>query len=121
MAINPKLVIENQSKIVLKVVAVATVITALGGAYFFFINNVWKPNVKVLSVDFENGFATVEMPFGRIVNIYGDSQFLISGGWGVKFGTVNRGGKLSYENLQLLKNGLVDEYLDTSQFVNQKK
>ena len=121
MAINPTTAFQNQSKIVLKVVAIATVITALGGAYFFFINNVWKPNVKVLSVDFENGFATVEMPFGRIVNIYGDSQFLISGGWGVKFGTVNRGGKLSYENLQLLKNGLVDEYLDTSQFVNQKK
>ena len=30
---------ENESKFVLKVVAVATVITALAGAYYFFLNN----------------------------------------------------------------------------------
>jgi len=117
MAIN---INPSENKLVLKVVAVATVITALAGAYYFFVNNVWKPNVKVLSVDFLNGFATVEMPFGRKVDIYGDSQFLIGGDWGVKFGTINKSGKTSYENLQLLKHGLVEEYLDTSKFVNQK-
>jgi len=108
---------ENESKFVLKVVAVATVITALAGAYYFFLNNVWKPKVKVLSVDFANGFATLELPFGRKVDIYGDSQFLISGDWGVRFGTINKSGKVSYENIQLLKHGLVDEYLDTSKFI----
>jgi peroxiredoxin len=108
---------ENESKLVLKIVAVATVITALAGAYYFFVNNVWKPNVKVLSVDFANGFATLELPFGRKVDIYGDSQFLIGGDWGVRFGTVIKSGKVSYENLQLLKHGLVDEYLDTSKFI----
>jgi len=108
---------ENESKFVLKVVAVATVITALAGAYYFFLNNVWKPKVKVLSVDFDNGFATLELPFGRKVDIYGDSQFLISGDWGVRFGTINKSGKVSYENIQLLKHGLVDEYLDTSKFI----
>jgi hypothetical protein len=118
---NASRLFEKESKLVLKVVAVATVITALAGAYYFFVNNVWKPKVKVLSVDFKNGFATVEMPFGRKVDIYGDAQFLISGAWGVKFGTINKGGKVSYENLQLLKNGLVDEYLDTSKFVTEEK
>jgi hypothetical protein len=108
---------ENESKFVLKVVAVATVITALAGAYYFFLNNVWKPKVKVLSVDFDNGFATLELPFGRKVDIYGDSQFLISGDWGVRFGTIIKSGKVSYENIQLLKHGLVDEYLDTSKFI----
>jgi hypothetical protein len=108
---------EKESKLVLKIVAFATVITALAGAYYFFLNNVWKPKVKVLSVDFDNGFATLEMPFGRKVDIYGDSQFLIGGDWGVKFGTVIKNGKVSYENLQLLKHGLVDEYLDTSKFI----
>lgn len=116
MTINPNTAFQKESKFVLKVVAVATVITALAGAYYFFVNNVWKPNVKVLSVDFANGFATVEMPFGRKVDIYGDSQFLIGGDWGVKFGTVNRGGNTSYENLQLLKKGLVEDYLDISKF-----
>jgi hypothetical protein len=113
MIIDPK-AFEKEREIVLKVVAIATVITALAGAYYFFVNNVWKPKVKVLSVDFDNGFATIEMPFGKKVDIYGDSQFLIGGDWGVKFGTVNKGGKVSYENIQLLKRNLVEEYLDTS-------
>lgn len=120
MSVNPNYLFQKESKIILKVVAVASVITALAGAYYFFVNNVWKPKIKVLSVDFTNGFATVEMPFGRKVDIYGDSQFLIGGDWGVKFGTVNKGGKTSYENLQLLKKGLVEEYLDTSKFIKQK-
>ena len=120
MTINPNTSFQKESKLILKVVAVASVITALAGAYYFFVNNVWKPKVKVLSVDFANGFATVEMPFGRKVDIYGDSQFLIGGDWGVKFGTVNKGGSTSYENLQLLKKGLVEEYLDTSKFIKQK-
>ncbi len=120
MSTTPNLPFQKESKLVLKVVAVATVITALAGAYYFFVNNVWKPKVKVISVDFTNGFATVEMPFGRKVDIYGDSQFLIGGDWGVKFGTVNKGGKVSYENLQLLKHGLVEEYLDTSKFNKTK-
>jgi hypothetical protein len=120
MNVNGKSPFERETKFVLKVVAVASVITALAGAYYFFINNVWKPKVKVLSVDFVNGFATVEMPFGRKVDIYGDSQFLISGDWGVKFGTVNKAGATSYENLQLLRKGLVEEYLDTSKFTKAK-
>jgi hypothetical protein len=116
MNITPNTSFKKESELVLKVVAVATVITALAGAYYFFVNNVWKPRVKVLSVDFLNGFATVEMPFGRKVDIYGDSQFIIGGDWGVKFGTVNKSGKTSYENLQLLKRNMVEEYLDTSKF-----
>jgi hypothetical protein len=117
MSITSSVSFEKESKLVLKVVAVATIITALAGAYYFFVNNVWKPEVKVLSVDFANGFATLELPFGRKVGIYGDSQFLIGGDWGVKFGTIIKGGKVTYENLQLLKRGLVDEYLDTSKFI----
>lgn len=117
MNINPNISLIKESKIVLKVVAIATIFTALGGAYYFFINNVWKPNVKVLNVDFDNGFATVELPFGKKVDIYGDSQFLINGDWGVKFGSINKEGKVSYENIQLLKHGLVVEYLDVSKAI----
>lgn len=104
----------KENEFVLKIVAIATVVTALGGAYYFFVNNIWKPQLKVLKVDFDNGFATIQLPFGRKVDIYGDSQFLIGGDWGVKFGTINKDGKNSYENIQLLKKGLVVEYLDTS-------
>ncbi len=109
--------LERENKLILKVVAFATVITALSGAYFFLVNNVWKPKVIVLDADLENGFATLELPFGNIVEINGTSEFLVIGDWGVKFGTIVRNGKQSYENIQLLRKGLVVEYLDISEFV----
>jgi hypothetical protein len=104
--------LERENKLILKVVAVATIITALAGAYFFLVNNVWKPNVVVLQADFENGFATLELPFGNIIEINGSSEFLVLGDWGVKFGTNVIDGKTTYENIQLLRKGLVVEYLD---------
>jgi hypothetical protein len=105
--------LERENKLILKVVAFATVITALAGAYFFLVNNVWKPKVVVLNADFENGFATLELPFGNVIEINGNSEFLVLGDWGVKFGTKIIDGKTSYENIQLLRKGLVVEYLDT--------
>jgi len=104
--------LERENKLILKVVAFATVITALAGAYFFLVNNVWKPNVVVLKADFENGFATLKLPFGDIIEINGSSEFLVLGDWGVKFGIKIKDGKTSYENIQLLRKGLVVEYLD---------
>lgn len=109
------MLLEQQNKLILKVVAVATVITALAGAYFFLVNNVWKPNVVVLQADFKNGLATLELPFGKTLEINGGSEFLVIGDWGVKFGTNITDGKTSYENIQLLRKGLVVEYLDTSE------
>ena len=104
--------LERENKLILKVVAFATVITALAGAYFFLVNNVWKPNVIVLEADFENGFATLELPFGKKLEINGSSEFLVLGDWGVKFGTKIIDGKTTYENIQLLRKGLVVEFLD---------
>jgi hypothetical protein len=111
------MLLERENKLILKVVAFATVITALSGAYFFLVNNVWKPKVIVLDADLENGFATLELPFGNIVEINGTSEFLVIGDWGVKFGTIVRNGKQSYENIQLLRKGLIVEYLDISEFL----
>jgi hypothetical protein len=109
--------LEKENKLVLKVVAFATVITALAGAYFFLVNNLWKPKVIVLDADLENGFATLKLPFGDTIEINGSSEFLVIGDWGVKFGSIVRNGKQSYENIQLLRKGLVVEYLDISKFV----
>lgn len=108
---NKEISFGEDNKLVLKMVAVATVITALAGGYYFFVNSVWKPHVEVISADFENGFAKLHLPFGRTIDIYGDSPFFINGDWGVKFGTINQQGKVKYQNIQLTKRGLVVEYL----------
>jgi hypothetical protein len=55
----------------------------------------------------------LELPFGNVIEINGNSEFLVLGDWGVKFGTKIIDGKTSYENIQLLRKGLVVEYLDT--------
>lgn len=109
--------LEKENKIVLKVVAFATVITALAGAYFFLVNNAWKPKIIVLEADLDNGFATLKAPFGKVIKMYGNSEFLVIGDWGVKFGTIMKNGQQSYENIQLLRKGLVVEYLDISNFI----
>jgi hypothetical protein len=103
---------EKERELILKIVAFATVVTALGGAYYLIVNNIWKPNPKVIKADFENGFATLKLPFGKIIEINGSSEFLVVGDWGVKFGTKIKSGKQYYENIQLLRKGLVVEYLD---------
>ena len=112
----PSVSLQKESTLILKVVAVATILTALTGGFYFFVNNVWKPKVEVINVDFANGFASLKLPFGKTIDIYGDSPFLISGDWSVKFGTISKNGKTTYENIQLLKRGLVEEYIDTTKF-----
>jgi hypothetical protein len=112
----PNISLQKENTLILKVVAVATILTALTGGYYFFVNNVWKPKIQVTNVDFANGFANLKLPFGKTIDIYGDSPFLIGGDWSVKFGTINKNGKTTYENIQLLKRGLVEEYIDTTNF-----
>ena len=109
---NTDISFNKETQLVFKVVAIISAITVLAGGYSFFVNNIWKPKVKVIYVDFDNGYASLQLPFNRKIDIYGDTQFLIGGDWGVKFGTINKGGKVSYENIQLLKKGLVEEYIE---------
>ena len=71
-----------------------------------------------VEADLENGFATLQLPFGKKIQINGSSEFLVLGDWGVKYGVIIKNGKESYENIQLLRKGLVVEYLDISKFIN---
>ena len=108
---NTNMSFENQSRFVLKIVGVVTVVTALAGGYYFFINSIWKPNIKIINVDFEKGFAKLQLPFGKTIDIFGDNSFFINGDWGVKFGVANSNGKTIYQNIQLIKKGLVVDIL----------
>jgi len=93
---------------IIQVAAIVGAITVIFGAYSFYINNIWKPKVEVLSVDFIKGVAQVKIG-SHIIDIFGDATFQLSNGgdWGIKFGSTN--GK--YDSLELTKKGLVVEYL----------
>ncbi len=106
-----KLQLTKTSAVLIKIATVVGAITVIAGGYSFFINNVWKPKVTVQSVDFNNGYAILKLPFGKSINIFGDGQFLIGGDWGVQFGTTKKNGATSYERIELTKKGMVVDYL----------
>jgi len=105
--INKQILSQTTQKII-QVAALVGAVTVIFGAYSFYINNVWKPKVEVLSVDFIKGIAQVKI--GKdLIDIFGDASFQVAnaGDWGIKFGSTN--GK--YDSLELTKKGLVVEYL----------
>ena len=100
--------IGKTNKTIISIAAIIGAITVIAGGYSYYLNNFWIPTIEVVSIDFINGVAQVKHR-GKVINIYGDAIFNISNSsnWGVKFG-VKKG---NYESLQLVKNGMVVQYL----------
>ncbi len=92
---------------IIKIAAVVAAVTAIAGGYTWYINNIWKPNVTVLMVDFTQGVAQVQVGKKAPIDIYGDASFSIGGNWAVRLGSTGN----TYDSLELTKSGLVVEYL----------
>jgi hypothetical protein len=99
--------------IFLKTAAIIAGVTALAGGYAFVLNYVWKPKVVVVTADYDNGTATLKVGtlFIKMIDISGDTIYQLSGDWGVRFGTVLQGSKLVYNRIELVRKGMVVEYL----------
>ena len=110
---NVRLKLSRTSDVFLKTAAIIAGITALAGGYAFFLNYVWKPKVEVISADFNTGKATIRVGnlFVKIIDISGDTIYQLSGDWGVRFGSVLQGSKLVYNRIELVRKGMVVEYL----------
>lgn len=85
------------------VVIVSTIIGALAGiglGYVFVVNNVYRPSVQILSVDWENGTATIkDHKTGK--KLYAGSVLSVGlGDWGIQFSGDNN------DRIELVKNGL---------------
>jgi hypothetical protein len=108
-----KLSLSRTSDVFLKTAAIIAGVTALAGGYAFFLNYVWKPKVVVVSADFINGKATLKVGtiFIKVIDITGDTIYQIAGDWGVRFGSVLQGSKLVYNRIELVRKGMVVEYL----------
>jgi hypothetical protein len=111
MATDYKPLISKTTDTIIKLAAVVGAITVIAGGYTFYLNNLWRPIVKVVEVDFAKGIAKVQLENGTIVDIYGDAVFMIGGDWGIKFGGKVTDGKFEYDRLELTKKGMVVEYL----------
>lgn len=102
--------VSKTSDIIIKVAAFVGAITIIGGAYSYYLNNIWKPDVQIDTLDFDKGIAIVRVG-KKSITVFGDSTFLIksAGNWGIRFGTSKYNNK--YDRLELIKNGMVVEYL----------
>lgn len=94
-------------KWLLKIAGVSAAIIAITNVYAYYRSNIWHPKVEVKDVDFKTGVAQLIVN-GKPVTIKGDSSYLISGDWGIKFGYTFKGnGQRVYDRIEILKKGLV--------------
>lgn len=102
--------LSKTTNVLLQIAAVVGAITVLAGGYTFYLNYVWKPKVEILEVDF--GQATAKLKFGKkTLELEGDALFLLGGDWGIKFGSTNKSGTTVYDRIELIRKGMVYEYL----------
>jgi hypothetical protein len=115
---NVKLKLNTGTKRLIEIGAVVVAITSIAGAYSFYVNNIWKPVVKVNSVDFASGIAEITLTkmFGikKVISIYGNANFNVGGDWGIRFGSSSLNNTSIYDRLELTKKDMVVEYLESA-------
>lgn len=103
--------INKAKNLLLKTATISVAAIAVFNLYVFYRNNIWKPEVKVIDVDFEKGVANLLID-GRKFILRGDSAYLISFDWSIKFGTIYTGEKRSgYDRIELLKRNSVKKII----------
>jgi len=107
---NIKLKLSKTTDVLIKIAAVVAALTAIGGGYVFYQTYLYRPSIEVVSVDFVAGNAVITYN-GIQILIEGDATYSLNGQWGVKFGSKYVDGKLVYDRLELVRQGMVYEYL----------
>jgi hypothetical protein len=103
--------VTNKNSILLRVASFSVAVIAVVNVWAFYKNNIWKPKIILLDVDYDNGVSNLKIG-GRDFLLRGSSEFLISYDWGIKFGqTYAKNGDSVYDRIELTKHGLVYEIL----------
>jgi hypothetical protein len=110
MTDNVKLKITRGTKTLIRIAAVVGAITVIAGGYTFYLNNVWKPNIEIILVDFTKGYAELKYHNRKLI-LEGDAVVLLAGDWGIKFGTKIENDKVIYKSLILTKKGMLVDIL----------
>lgn len=103
--------ISQGEEILIKAASIGAAILGLVAVYSFYKNNLWKPDIKVVSVDYPNSVAELEID-GKPFILRGDSSYLISYDWGIRFGfTPKPDGKRIADRIEVLKRNFVKDVL----------
>lgn len=99
--------VSSKSSVFSKVATISVMIIAFVNVVDFLKNNVWKPTIEVINVDYAKGVANLKIN-GRDFFLKGDSTYLIASNWGIKFGTTfEANGNAPYNRIELMKNSMV--------------
>jgi hypothetical protein len=110
MTENIKVGFSNTTNTLLKVAGIVGAVTILAGGYSWYLNTLWKPKVEILFVDFNNGTAKLKYD-DKEIELEGDAVYWLNADWGVKFGSIRKGNQMAYDRIELLKKGMVVEYI----------
>ena len=100
------MMLDKTKNTLLQVATLVGAITVIAGGYAFFKYNIWKPNVQLISVDFDKGIAVVKFR-NKEITVYGNATMLLGGDWGVQLGSSNS----KYDRVELVKKGMVYDYI----------
>ena len=105
--------ISRGEELLLKTASVSAALLGVFAAWSFYKNNFWKPKILVKKVDFPNVYAELLINNKPFI-LRGDSSYLISYDWGIKFGFTPRAdGKRVADRIEVLKKNMVKNVLRT--------
>jgi hypothetical protein len=101
---------QKTTQVLLRIAAISTAALAIFGVYTFYRNEIWHPHIVIQRVDYANGVAELVID-GKAFLLKGDSEYLISYDWGIKFGSTTKDGKRIYDRIEITKRGKVKTIL----------
>lgn len=110
MTENIKVGFSKTTNTLLKVAGIVGAVTIIASGYSWYLNTLWKPKVEIEFVDFNNGTAKLKYD-GKEIDLEGDAVYWLNADWGVRFGSIRKGNSNVYDRIELLKKGMVVEYI----------
>lgn len=107
--------VETGVKPLAKLAAIFSTLAALGVAYWFYMDNIYRPKAKVISVDYDKGIAQLDMA-GVTHTLYAGSQIAAGGHWAVRFAGK---GDDQYDRVELVKNDITYKVIDLAPSYSQ--
>jgi len=111
MTENIKVGFSKTTNTLIKLAGIVGAVTILAGGYSWYLNTLWKPKVEIEFVDFNNGVAKLKYA-GKEIDLEGDAVYWLNADWGIKFGSIRKGNESVYDRIELLKKGMVVEYIN---------
>lgn len=88
-------------------------LSAIGTVYWFWRNNLWRPKVKVNSVDYTKGHAEL-LVNGKTKKLYVNEVLNAGGEWGLRFAGITTPTNATYYNrIELVRNNLTYSIIDS--------